>query len=234
MSSFLELAQEVARDSGTVPGHQPVSVTGQSGRLAKIIAYTRDAWVHIQNHRPDWPWMRAGFTGTTLPGEAAYTAASWNIADAAAWLLEPDGISAYAQELGPDDEGPLAVLPWSVWRQRYGCGPAAMGRPVAVAVRPGDGALMLGPTPGRAYVIRGQYRRTPQVLAADGDVPALPIRYHALIRWRALMLLAEHDEAPYLADTAAAHYHALLDALERGLTADAAGAVPVLAMEMPA
>ena len=215
MATFLELAQEVARDSGTVSGNQPVSVAGQGGRLGKIVAYTRDAWVRIQTHRPDWPWMRAEFFGTTLPGEAAYTAASWNVSYFGSWVMEPGGITAYAQALGPDDEGPLAVLPWSVWRQRYGCGPAAAGRPAVMAVRPGDGALVLGPVPDGAYAVRGEYRRSPQVLVTDGDVPALPIRYHALIKWRALMLLSEHDEAPFPVQTAAANYYALLGDLER-------------------
>lgn len=185
MATFLELAQAVARDSGTVSGNQPVSVTGQTGRLGKIVAYTRDAWVRIQTHRPDWPWLRAGFTGTTLAGEAAYTAASWNIADFASWVTEPGSLTAYAQPLGPADEGPLVVVPWSVWRQRHGRGAPQAGRPAVAAVRPGDGALVLGPVPLGAYVIRGEIHRTPQILAADTDVPALPPRFHALIKWRA-------------------------------------------------
>lgn len=215
MATFLELAQAVARDSGTVSGNQPVSVTGQTGRLGKIVAYTRDAWVRIQTHRPDWPWLRGGFAGTTSAGEAAYTAASWNIADFASWVMEPGGITLYAQSLGPADEGPLAVVPWSVWRQRYGRGTPQAGRPAVVSVRPGDGALVLGPVPDAPYVIRGEHHRTPQILAADTDVPALPRHFHPLITWRALMLLSEHDEAPFPAQTAAANYYALLGDVER-------------------
>lgn len=215
MATYLELAQEVARDSGTVSGNQPVSVAGQGGRLGKIVAYTRDAWARIQTHRSDWAWMRAEFTGITMAGESAYTAASWDIPDFGSWVMEPGGITAYAQALGPDDEGPLAPVPWSTWRQCHGRAAVRTGRPVVVAVRPGDGALVLGPVPDGAYVVRGEVRRSPQLLAANTDVPALPPRFHAIIKWRALMLLSEHDEAPFPVQMAAANYYALLGELER-------------------
>lgn len=213
MATFLQLCQSVARESGTVSGDQPASVVSQVGRLAKIVGWTRTAWTRIQNDRSGWLWMRKPFSGVTLEGNAAYTAASWAIADHAAWLL--DSMTAYGEAVGRADEAPLRPVDWDRWMASYDRGAPDAGRPGAIAVRPHDGALMLGPVPDGAYVVRGEYRMRPQVLQTNGDVPALPERFHDVIVHRALMMLHEHDEAPESLAYAAASYRDLLSDLQR-------------------
>lgn len=215
MATFLELCQAVARDSGTVSGAQPVSVTGQSGRLAKICQFTAAAWTDIQNSRSAWAWMRKEFEGVTIAGTAEYTPAAWNIADLAAWIVESGSVTLYDQTIGPADEHEIALISWDRYRFAYGRGAQVQQRPVAFAVKPSNGALMLGPAPDGVYVVRGEYRSAPQVLTANTDVPALPARFHDAIKWRALQLLAEHDEAPTAMATAAANYRRALGELER-------------------
>ena len=55
--NFLALCQKVVRDSGTISGDRPVTVTNQTGRLGKIIHFVLEAWQEIQNDRPDCQWM---------------------------------------------------------------------------------------------------------------------------------------------------------------------------------
>ncbi|MBP2230824.1 hypothetical protein J2847_004133 [Azospirillum agricola] len=214
MATFLELCQMVARDSGTVSGAQPTSVTGQTGRLAKIVSFVSQAWTDIQNSRSAWEWMRAEFEGVTIAGTGEYTPAAWNIADLAEWIVEPGSITIYDQAVGPADEGEIEVIGWQYYRRLYGRGVQTAMRPIACAIKP-NGSLLLGPVPDGVYVVRGEYRTVPQVLAANGDVPTLPARFHEAIKWRALQLLAEHDEAPTAMTTAAVNYARVLAALER-------------------
>lgn len=214
MATFLQLCQSVARDSGTVSGVQPTSVTGQTGRLAKIVLFTATAWTDIQNSRSAWAWMRAEFEGGAAGGVGEYTAAAWSLDDWAEWVVSPGSITLYDPAVGVADEGEIDIIGWDAYRRRYGRGAQTIGRPIACAVKP-NGALLLGPIPGAAYTVRGEYRTAPQLLTANTDTPNLPKRFHDIIKWRALLLLAEFDEAPTAMATAATNYRRMLGDLER-------------------
>jgi len=67
MSNFLELARDVALLSGAASA--PPSVTGQTGRLAKVVAWTAKAWEMIQLANPNWSFLRAEWSGALAPGE---------------------------------------------------------------------------------------------------------------------------------------------------------------------
>jgi hypothetical protein len=216
MSTFLTLCQEVARDSGTVSGTQPTTVTGQSGRLGKIVAYTAEAWTRIQNLHAAWRFLRKEFPATALTasGTARYTGASWSITDLAEWITEPHAVTLYKQSTGVADEGEIRCVEWLEWRRVYGRGAQTNGRPSCYTISPA-GEFCLGLTPDDTYVINGEYRRTPQVLAANADEPLCPARFHDIIKFRALMLLDEHDEAPLPLSFAVVNFKDLLSSLER-------------------
>lgn len=216
MATFLQLAQAVARDSGTVAGTQPSTVVSQTGRLGKIVQFTAEAWVAIQNTHNAWRWMRTEFpsTAVTTADAAKYTPASWNIQDHAEWICEPGEISLYLQSSGRSDENDIPFVEWSDWRRIYDRGSICSGRPTVYTISPAN-EFCFGPVPDGTYRVRGEYRKTPQVLAANSDIPEMPARFHDLIKWRALVLLAEHDEAPQALQYAAANYGVLLSALER-------------------
>jgi hypothetical protein len=200
MATFLELAQKTAQESGVVAQQgQPISVIGQTGRLKEIVDWTRDAWVRVQNAQNDWRFMRREFTSTaTTIGSARYTAASFGITDFAEWLVENEDdyniYTCYRQSLGVADERPLRFLPWPVWRGRYGRGQQVNKRPIYYAISPNN-EFCLGPIPDAAYIVRGEYRRTPQVLTENTDIPICPERFHDVIVWRAIQLLGEEAEA---------------------------------------
>lgn len=215
MATFLELARQVARESGTVAGAQPATVVGQTGRLLKIVEWTRDAWIAIQNSRPGWLFLRAEFSGETTAGQALYTAASWGLDDLAAWIDDPHATTLYRTTAGVADEGEIRALPWPLYRRAYQRGVQTPKRPTAFAVSP-DNAFALGPAPDDAYTVRGEYRRTAQRLADNDDVPrGLPERFHDIIAWRALIELATFDEAPEAVQRAIGEYRARLQDLER-------------------
>lgn len=214
MATFLELCQQVARESGTVSGVLPSTVISQQGRLAKIVHWTRTAWVEIQNQRADWLFLKDEFEGATTAGTARYTGASFDLDRWAAWDRTEDTLTAYRESDGPAEEGPLLFLPWNLYRRMYGRGVQQQNKPVHFSIS-NRGELCLGPIPDDSYVIRGLYRKSPQILEANEDVPDMPARFHDLIAWYALLLLAEHDEAQMHIAVFLRRYRSLLGELER-------------------
>lgn len=218
MPTFLELCGKVAEQSGAI-GNAPSAVTGQTGRQLKCVNWVKDAWLQIQLDRPDWLFMRNDFPAAALViGTRRYTGASLGITTLASWVTDyadHGAVSIYASG-DQDQESRLTQLSYEGWRQRYDFGTHDQGKPIHYAVSPSN-ELLVGPTPDAAYVIRGEYWRTPQTLAVNADIPIMPDRFHDAIMWRAIMLLCSHDEAWPAHQAAESRYKPILRNMERDL-----------------
>lgn len=198
MATYLQLCQDVARESGTVGGATISSVTGNTGAVARLVQWTADAWRDVQRVEPDWLWMQGTFSGETVAGTREYSAADLGISSRfGRWLCgfrKP--FWCYLTGEGQQTEQPLAFVEWPSFETNYGFGAAAAatGRPGFMSINP-QGEVVLYPKPDAVYTIRGNYQKAPQTLAADGDVPEAPEAYHDAIKWRALILMGVHDEA---------------------------------------
>jgi hypothetical protein len=197
VATFLTLCRRVAQESGTISGPLPVTVTNQSGRLAKVVEWTATAWRDIQNSRADWLWMRSQFTATTLANVATYSPSNFGVADRwGGWVVDPDGENwtLYPDTVtGKAEEGTITFISWQEWRWRYDRGTQEPSKPSFFSFKPA-GDVCLGPVPDGAYVVRGDYRKSIQELEDDRDVPEMPSQYHDVIVGEGLRLLAEHDE----------------------------------------
>lgn len=220
--NFLELCKKVAKDSGTLAGGaQSVITTGASasGRASKIVDWTRDAWINIQNEHDDWLWMRREFEALLTPGKARYTAAELGVPRLGVWLTADDydyPFTIQEEALGKRDEAGLGYIDYSAWRARYHRGHHDPARPTEFSVSPLR-EIVVGATPDRSYVMRGLYVLSPQVLTNDTDVPEMPEQYHSAIIWEALKLLAIADEAPVSIQTSVGEYSRARDAMSRDL-----------------
>lgn len=230
MATFLELCQKVAQESGTVADlTSPTSVTGQTGRLKRVVDWTRRAYDEIQNEHQDWRWMQADFEGSTIANTRAYDSTAMGITERFShWVERESGeatdlidgatslFTVQDPALGREDEQPLAVWPWYEFRRQMLVGGAAerTGKPQVVAIDDLD-RLSFYPLPDKAYTIRGRYGKGLQDLSANADVPEMPARYHDLILWSALLSLGNYDEAPEQMAKWAASYGALRFQLER-------------------
>jgi hypothetical protein len=200
MSTFLELCQSVATESGTMTGGSASisTVVDATGRASKIIGWTRQAWLDIQNMRPSWKWMQAEFEAALTIGQSAYPVTSFSLTRVSRFIGDNRSrrVSTYATAKGVSDEGFLQVIPITDYRPVYkvGAARAEVGRPQVASIED-DGSLLVWPKPDVAHMIHGWYKKTPQTLAADGDIPEMPADYHQAIVWKALLLLAQYDEA---------------------------------------
>lgn len=193
--TFLELTRRLASESGTVSGdNRPASVAGNTGRLAKLPRWVADAWRDIQNEEDQWRWMIAEGTLTTYEGVDSYSGSG--LTRFGDWIVDrrsqrDSGITIY-KLLG--DEAPLMWLDWATFRRVALRGDRANDKPAYVSIDPQD-KLRLSPAPDGAYTIRFEYRKSPQELELDADIPEMPVRFHPIIVDRALDYLGTDDES---------------------------------------
>jgi len=215
--NFLQLCQMVARESGTISGLLPTAVVGQDGRLLKVVSWTQSAWTKIQNDRRSWRWMYGEFNDTTTvtsAGTARYTATSWNLNRLANWVVDAESMSIYDAAIGVSDENLIIPMSWDMYRRQFVRGAQTPGRPQYYAISPAN-EICFGPVPDREYSIRGEYYKNPQTLVEATDVPELPARFHEVIGWYGLLLLAEHDEGQYHTQVAYRRYSELMGDIRR-------------------
>lgn len=201
MSSFLEICQDAARESGTFSSDTPISTAqSQTGRQLRLVNWVNSAYELIQTARSDWQWLRAEFSGQTVATQRRYTPAEMGISTRfAEWFLRyktaPNSFTSYLTADGQSDERFIDYMPWDEFYNTFLVGNSAetTGFPVAISIDPND-KLVIYPLPDAVYTIKGHYQKGPQVLSADADVPEMPSRFHKVITYRALILLAEFDE----------------------------------------
>lgn len=218
MPTFLQLCVTLTEESGGA-GRPPTSVVGQVGRQKKIVNWVRDAWVKVQNLSPYWRFLRGEFEKALTIGQTTYTADAWSIPRFGEWLGDygrTRTMSLYDPAIGRADQAYLRQVLWDQWRARYDFGTHAAQRPSEYAIA-SDGGLRLGAKPDKPYLLRGEYRKTPQILAADNDVPDMPGRFHDIIVRRAIMLMAESDEGAAALSTSSSEYLELKAQMEREL-----------------
>lgn len=202
MSTYLQLCQDAARESGTVPNiGEPTTTTGASGRLLRITKWVTEAYNDIQRQRNTWRWLYEDFSGSLISGTREYNAASLGITSRfSRWVSEgPRGrdlFTIYLPADGQDTEGFLQLKDYRDFRVTAGVGSnvSLEQKPVWITIDPKN-QLQFYPTPDAAYTVRGVYYKGPQTLSSDADVPEMPEEFHQIIVWRALMLMGTYDEA---------------------------------------
>lgn len=217
MATFLQLCADMVRESGAI-GAAPASVGGQTGRQEKAVDWVRDAWTQIQAEQPDYNFLRASFSQALSIGVTSYTPAALGITSFARWVVDtPEYQPVTIYESGNQaQEVELRFIPYANWRISYDRGTHDANKPICWSIAP-DRSLVVGPKPDKAYILRGDYQRGPQVLAADGDIPIMPDQYHQVIVWRAIMSLCGHDEAGAAYQFAKARHDPIIKNMERDL-----------------
>ena len=201
MSTFLQLCNDVERESGTVSSNARLTdVNAATGYQADIVAWVREAWKLIQVARTDWQWMIGEFEDALDTGKSRYSPADLGLERFSRWGTDIPAddylpFTVFNPTLGRADENALAQIEYGTWRTLYDRGVQQRNRPVHYAISRTN-EFCVGQVPDRAYTLRGEYRMSPQVLVANSDVPEMPKEFHHAIYLRALILLGEQDEAP--------------------------------------
>ena len=224
MSTFLQLAADL-RQEATDSGSGPLTVLSQFGELGRFVKWITNAYAELQQTREDWLWMRRNFTVDTVAGTDSYaytdctdSTTATAIARFARWYEGYDTtgfpyFSAYLTATGVGDQQPLLSIDWDTFRRLYKFGTQTNARPAHVAVGP-DLKFYLGPKPDAVYTVGGTFQLGPQILAADGDEPEMPSRFHNLICYEAMSKYGGSRVAPEAMLRAAGEGGRLRSALE--------------------
>lgn len=201
--TFLELVQDLWRESGSTGTTQPTTIIGATGEIDRLVHWTNKAWRDIQSMHTDWGWMRASASFTTVDGTAIYTlgTGAGTVGVAAAsfdrWVKKTG--RTYVTAVGTNSENFLPDMDYESWRNLYqfGANRNAKSRPIQCAISP-DKSICLGPVPLAGYTVLMDYFRAPTSLdtASDDATPDMPAKYHEAIVWRALMLYGKYESAP--------------------------------------
>lgn len=190
--TYLELCQRLRQET-RYGSSGPTAVTGQTGLHLDCVNWIADSYVQLQN-RTVWRWLRKQFTLTTTASDATYAFGDCTDVSTAsaisrfkAWLVDDPANPphCYLQSAGAGTETVMSYIPYEAFRYMYELGTHAEGQPTHISVDPADN-IVVGPTPDDVYVITGEYHRSAQVLAANGDTPEMPSDYHMLIVYTAM------------------------------------------------
>ena len=188
--NFLELVQEtmaILRIGQGDIGEEPATVLGQTGKLREVVRFVRRAWVDVQNDQTGWRFMR--FPGQLTLAQGAFTALTSAIPDFDLLSVsDSDGRGRFITLFGDDNTSEQVVryVPWQNWQQSYlQRGPRGEGAPANFTLTPSNN-FEFDLIADRPYTISFWYKRTPQELLVDTDVPSMPARYHMAIVWWAI------------------------------------------------
>jgi len=104
---------------------------------------------------------------------------------------------SYQTAAGTTDRQRMTYIPYDEFRARYSVFVAANDRPLHVTRLP-NGPLRFYPPPNDIYSIQFEYFSTPQIMAVNGDTPAMPERFHQLIVYEAMKRFGKAEDAPEL------------------------------------
>ena len=214
MATYLQLCQQVHRNiraGNNTPGSQPTSVVGNTDPLLlDIVYFVNEAWTQIQQDNSRWQWMNKPAT-LTLPVNTSSTFnQTLSLATIQATYTDWGNVvpytaqrPKYGQLYDPNQtpnpplptRQPIFFIPWKEFNGFYNQQPRTQAQPSRFSEDPAgnlwfDAPPIAAPS-GVAYKMEVDYRTVPQTLAANTDVPAMPVDFHDLIVYWAAFLYCQ-------------------------------------------
>lgn len=186
MSTFLELVQDLHVQSGA-GGAAPTSVVSQTGEDGRMVDWIREADNYIQNAWLNWKFLWNQVELSTATGVVSLSPPTdLNFWDFKTFKLnDPSVVDAIDEPLGFLEHDSIKML----------IRDSSLDQPSRVILMP-DNSIEFEPVPDKVYTIKADYFQAPTLLAANGDVSAIPETFHPAILGYALMLYANYENAP--------------------------------------
>lgn len=209
----LELALKVRQKCG-ISGSQNTTIN-PTGEWKDVVDAVNEAYEYVQNEHTDWLFLRKLATFNTVAARAEYPVddALLSLTDFGSWINDKFRVYNSATEAGrplsfwTDYDHFIEVFPTTTQSVN-------LGAPTDITIAP-DKSLILSATPiDASYIISGHYYSIPDVMTLDTDIPIFPARFHMMIAWRAIRMLAVGEAAVELIDIGREEYDSLLSKLE--------------------
>jgi hypothetical protein len=185
--NFRELASKVRIHSGFQGRISSVESADFTEYITEAI---RSSWVDLQNQREDWKfmWERASFT--TDVGSHFYSND-----DIMTDMGNDFGVAKWDPKSFTKDGNKMIPIEYEYYLENkddFDVVPESR----IVSIREYRDAGLAIPCIDGPYTVEGSFYRTPQILAANTDIPILPEEFHYLIVWKALEDLAAYVGNP--------------------------------------
>lgn len=205
MSDFLTLVGDLHTEVGAA-GVAPTSVVNQTGEAKRLVRWVAIADYKIQLKWINWKFLRAVFsTGNTTSVGVATLAKP---ATLKTWDLKTFQIVAP----GETDKNPIDVVEYEDVKDEIV--DTDQGIPSRITIMP-DNSLRFEPVPDGIYTIHADFYSKPIKMAANIDVSLIPEEQHdTAILGRAMMLYANHENAPEIKEQGRELYSEGLGELE--------------------
>lgn len=211
--TFLDLVKRLRQECG-VSGNGPTTVSNQSGEMKRLCDWIAQAYLEIQEKRPNWNWMVSPFSLQTVANDYEYTATDAGIDTTFAnWKM--DTLRSYLTSTGYGTEQFVYPMAYDDFRNFYlfSTRRDSLSKPLYAAVSPSK-SLLLGPVPNDIYTITGEYYKLPVLLANDSDTPEMPSRFHMAIVYRAMVEYGMFEAAPEVVQRGQARFDEIIKKIE--------------------
>ena len=192
--NFLELVNSLRIEAGAsgraIDTLEAPGLAAETDRFKRWIA---SAWNDIQIQHTDWNFHLVESTHTLEVGVTVLNMTEFMAGDVAEWMVNTFRITQPASTRMLSQT--MQYIDYYYWRNGEGMDTTREGMPQSFSIQPQTEAIHLSMTPDKAYDIFYDYRRTPQRLTEDLDVPIIPIRYHELIVAWAMRKYGYHEVA---------------------------------------
>jgi hypothetical protein len=182
MATFLQICQDLRREAGG-SGSGPVTVVGQTGDMADIVAWCQKAYNRIQTARRSWRWMWDEVAIPVIAADRTFTIAdiTSRVPAFTRWKhWKPEGFKHYVNSVGLAGERKIPERLFErAYEGEFGT-VSTSSTPRWITVMP-DGALRMSHIADAAATLTAAYYKKNQLLALDTDEPEMPEEYHDLI-----------------------------------------------------
>lgn len=191
--NFAELCREVGSRC-EITGYASINPESSTGEHGKVVSWTREAWVSLQQQH-EWTFLRRDFSFTTALGQSTYLRAAIQAEGAPVRAIDVESVRCWRESIGRADEQFMVEWDWDEWYDTFGFGIQPQSRPQVFTIRPEDSAFVLGPLPDDIYRISGKYWRQAQRLTQAADTPVIDDEMHMAIVFKAMLTYANRESA---------------------------------------
>ncbi len=208
---YLQLVQRLKQECG-VQGDAPTTTVGLTGMFKKLADWVSQAHYEIEQ-QCRWNWM---YRQTTLPITAgSRTVVTTTISPTNAIGIDDKLIYSYATD--PNSKLQMEQKDYREMLRLFDTVTVRTGQPRFLAISPTDNSFYLDATPDQNYTLYFGYWREPVTLKSspenaldDKVIPAMPVNYHMLIVYQAMVFYAQHEGAMDVRQEAMNMYNEML------------------------